>query len=112
MASPAGVSSRRSGAPAGGTASTKWGVVVEVDGRLGRASWTDVQRDGRRDRSALVAGRITLRCYWTDLVPTGCALAGEVGQVLRARGWTGAPRPCGPGCPVGSTSRAWDIAPR
>ena len=30
----------------------EWGVVVEVDGRLGHASWTDVQRDGRRDRSS------------------------------------------------------------
>ena len=72
---------------------------MEVDGRLGHASWTDVQRDGRRDRSVAVAGRVTLRCYWTDLVPTACALAGEVAQVLRARGWSGRPTGMRPALP-------------
>ena len=90
----------------------EWGVVVEVDGRLGHASWTDVQRDGRRDRSALVAGRVTLRCYWTDLVPSACALAVEVAQVLRTRGWPGRPRPCGPRCAIDPGSPVWMSAPR
>lgn len=88
----------------------EWGVVVEVDGRLGHASWTDVQRDGRRDRSALVAGRVTLRCYWTDLVPSPCGLAGEVAQVLRARGWAGRPRRCGPGCSIDDSAQV--VEPR
>lgn len=80
----------------------EWGVVVEVDGRLGHDGWIGVQRDGRRDRAATVQGRTTLRCYWPDLVPTGCDLAVDVAHVLRGRGWTGAPRPCRPGCPVRS----------
>ena len=87
------------------------GVVVEVDGRLGHSSWTDVQRDGRRDRRTVASGRLTLRCYWTDLVPTACALADEVAQVLRDRGWPGTPRPCGPTCMTG-TAPMWNIAPR
>jgi len=90
----------------------EWGVVVEVDGRLGHASWTDVQRDGRRDRSSLVAGRVTLRCYWTDLVPSPCGLAGEVAQVLRARGWSGRPRSCGSACTIDERSAVWNVAPR
>ena len=90
----------------------EWGVVVEVDGRLGHASWTDVQRDGRRDRSALVAGRLTLRCYWPDLVPSPCDLAGEVAHVLRSRGWAGRPRSCGPTCSIDESAPLWHIAPR
>jgi len=86
------------------------GVVVEIDGRLGHSSWTDVQRDGRRDRRTLATGRLTLRCYWTDLVPTACTLAGEVAQVLMARGWTGRPRRCGPACSI-DLGGMWNIAP-
>ena len=55
------------------------------------------QRDGRRDREAAADGRLTVRVFWPDLVPP-CALAGEVGTILRARGWTGWPQRCGPGC--------------
>ena len=86
------------------------GVVVEIDGRLGHSAWADVQRDGRRDRRTLASGRVTLRCYWTDLVPTACALAGDVSQVLRSRGWAGRPRRCGPSCTLDSGS-VWNIAP-
>lgn len=89
----------------------EWGVVVEVDGRLGHSAWADVQRDGRRDRRTLASGRVTLRCYWTDLVPTACSLAGEVAQVLRGRGWGRRPRRCGPACTV-EVSPVWNIAPR
>lgn len=77
-----------------------FGVVVEIDGRLGHAAWTDQQRDGRRDRTAAVTGRVTLRCYWTDLVPSPCELAVEVGAVLRQRGWRDWLRPCGVRCAV------------
>lgn len=88
------------------------GVVAEIDGRLGHGGWLDVQRDGRRDRAATVAGRTTLRCYWSDLVPTACALALEVAQVLRAKGWEGKPRGCSRACPVGSAASSWKFAPR
>ena len=88
------------------------GVVAEIDGRLGHGGWLDVQSDGRRDRAATVAGRTTLRCYWSDLVPTACALALEVAQVLRAKGWPGRPRGCGPACPVGQAAPLRNIRPR
>ncbi|NUO90774.1 MAG: hypothetical protein HOQ18_08115, partial [Dermatophilaceae bacterium] len=85
---------------------------AEIDGRLGHGGWLDVQRDGRRDRAATVAGRTTLRCYWTDLVPTACELALEVAQVLRAKGWEGRPRGCHSACPVGAAAASWNIGPR
>jgi hypothetical protein len=88
-----------------------YGVVAEIDGRLGHGGWLDVQRDGRRDRAATVAGRTTLRCYWSDLVPTACDLALEVAQVLRAKGWDGLPRGCGRACPVGSAAPSWNFGP-
>ena len=75
----------------------EFGVVVEIDGRLGHVGWANQQRDGRRDREAAADGRLTVRVFWPDLVPP-CALAGEVGTILRARGWTGWPQRCGPGC--------------
>ena len=60
----------------------------------------------------LVAGRVTLRCYWPDLVPSPGDLAGEVAQVLRARGWSGRPRSCGPTCSIDESTPLWHIAPR
>lgn len=90
----------------------EWRVIAEIDGRLGHGGWLDVQRDGRRDRAATLAGRTTLRCYWTDLVPTACDLALEVAQVLRAKGWEGRPRGCHSACPVGAAAASWNIGPR
>jgi hypothetical protein len=90
----------------------EWGVVIEIDGRLGHGGWLDVQRDGRRDRAATVAGRTTLRCYWTDLVSTACDVALEVAQVLRARGWEGQPRACGRTCSVRVAAPLWNFGPR
>jgi hypothetical protein len=77
-----------------------FGLVVEVDGRMGHQAWASRQKDGRRDRTTLVSGRVTVRCFWVDLVPTACALAMDVGAILQSRGWTGQVRPCGPGCAV------------
>lgn len=70
------------------------GVIVEVDGRLAHDGWAARQRDGRRDRKALVSGRVTVRCHWTDLVSGPCELAADVAAILEERGWPGEPRPC------------------
>lgn len=70
------------------------GVVVEIDGRLNHDGWQARKRDGRRDRKALASGRLTVRAYWTDLVPDACDLAADVGTILRERGWLGGPSPC------------------
>ena len=82
----------------------EWDLVVEVDGRLGHDGWRARQRDGRRDRKAAATGRLTVRCHWPDLVPTGCELAVDVGDILVTRGWTGRVVPCGDGCPVAATT--------
>ena len=71
-----------------------FGVVVEVDGRLGHERWSDRVRDGRRDRSAAGEGRFTTRVFWPDVAVTPCRTAAELGAVLRARGWSEGPRPC------------------
>lgn len=75
-------------------------LLVEIDGRLGHDDWTGRQRDGRRDRAGAVTGRVTLRCFWTDLVPTACDLALEIATILQRQGWQQMPRPCGRHCPV------------
>lgn len=69
-------------------------VIIELDGRLGHRG-LDEQRDARRDAAHLVLGYSTLRFGWTDAHEQACVTARLVGDVLRARGWTGALRPCG-----------------
>jgi len=69
-------------------------LIVEVDGRLGHERWTDRVRDGQRDRQVLTGDTVTSRVFWSDVALTPCQTAAELGAVLRARGWKGAPRPC------------------
>ena len=76
----------------------EFGLVVEIDGRLGHQAWAERQRDGRRDRGAAVTGRLTVRAFWPDLVPTPCGLAGDVAAILSTRGWRGQPSACRPTC--------------
>ncbi len=76
-----------------------YGVVVELDGRLGHQG-EDEWRDKARDNAAAVAGQQTLRYGWTDVRRHACETAAQVATVLRQHGWEGWPRPCSPGCPV------------
>ena len=87
----------------------EYGLLVEIDGRVGHAAWANRQKDGRRDRTALVRGRVTVRCFWPDLVPTACALAVDVGTIMGSRGWTGQVRACGPTCAAlrGTSVPSW-----
>jgi hypothetical protein len=71
-----------------------FGVLVEVDGRLGHEQWADRVRDGSRDRSLLTVNRVTTRLFWPDVAITPCASARDLSRILVARGWTGTPRPC------------------
>jgi hypothetical protein len=77
----------------------KYGVVVELDGRLGHGP-EDQWRDKDRDNAAAVHGHQSLRYGWTHVRWHPCATALQVARVLRAHGWDGWPRPCSPGCPV------------
>ena len=77
----------------------QYGVVVELDGRLGHGP-EDQWRDKDRDNAAAVDGHQSLRYGWDHVRRHPCATALQVAGVLRAHGWDGWPRPCSPGCPV------------
>jgi hypothetical protein len=72
----------------------EWGLVVEVDGRLGHESWTDRVRDGRRDRHVLGSAKAVTRVFFADVAVTPCRTAAEIAAILRSRGWRGSPRRC------------------
>lgn len=66
----------------------EFGVVVELDGRLGHvgsAAFRDLDRDNRNMLSELV----TLRYGHHDVTIRPCEVAGQVGTALGARGWNG-----------------------
>ncbi|MGO4602245.1 type IV toxin-antitoxin system AbiEi family antitoxin domain-containing protein [Terrabacter sp. 2YAF2] len=69
-------------------------LVLEVDGRLGHEGWGARVRDGIRDRKSARHGLLTVRAFWSDVAVTPCDLAAELGELLRARGWTGSVVPC------------------
>lgn len=74
-----------------------YGLVVELDGQAAHpaeARW----RDARRDNATTAVGRGTLRYGWADVTERPCFVAGQVGDALAARGWTGTPRRCGRSC--------------
>jgi hypothetical protein len=73
------------------------GVVAELDGRLGHEKATDSWADMERDLESVVDGDLTLRIGWRQVL-SPCRLAGVVGRVLAARGWTGTLTRCGPDC--------------
>lgn len=75
----------------------EWNVVLEVDGRLGHEG-EYVAVDRRRDRRAAGRGRVTLRAGWVDVEGDPCELAVDVFAALRARGYAGGIRACGPRC--------------
>jgi len=75
----------------------RYRVVVELDG----AAYHPADRrlaDARRDNAAAAHGMVTLRYGWSDVTTRPCQVAAEVAETLRARGWTGQPRRCGPNC--------------
>jgi hypothetical protein len=77
----------------------KYGVVVELDGRLAHQP-EDQWKDKTRDNAAAADGKQSLRYGWSQVRWQPCETATEVARVLRRRGWGGRPRPCSPGCPV------------
>jgi very-short-patch-repair endonuclease len=74
-------------------------TVVELDGRVGHVE-DGRFRDHRRDNAASLRGDVTLRYGWSDTTSNSCHVAAEVAAVLRRNGWSGSPRPCGPGCVI------------
>jgi predicted transcriptional regulator of viral defense system len=76
-----------------------FGVVVELDGRLGHEG-EGVFRDRSRDNSAAVSGKASLRFGWVDVDARPCEVAQDVALLLWSRGWRGQLRRCSAQCRV------------
>jgi hypothetical protein len=72
----------------------RFGLLVELDGRLFHD--TAAARDSDLDRTldAAVAGRLTVRLGWGQVSDRGCLTASRIGALLRRRGWSGEPTRC------------------
>ena len=70
-----------------------FGVVVELDGRLGHVELGRF-RDMDRDNVATLDGLLTLRFGSADLYGRPCSVAAQVARALRLRGWAGTPSRC------------------
>jgi hypothetical protein len=75
----------------------EYGVCVELDGTAAHPA-DEQWRDKRRDNANTVSGIVTLRFGLLDVGDRRCKTARAVATLLRARGWTGSPRPCARGC--------------
>lgn len=80
-------------------------TVVELDGRLGHQWQQDRWTDLDRDVDAAVAGDLTIRLGWRQVLDP-CRTAGVVARLLKARGWTGEVRGCTPTCTAVSLTDA------
>ena len=69
----------------------EFGVIVELDGRLGHEAESEVFRDHTRDNAATLTGAATLRFGWLGVVGQPCRIAAQVATLLHIRGWTGQP---------------------
>lgn len=70
-----------------------YGLVVELDGRLGHEGMGRF-RDMRRDNAVVVRGGAPLRYGWSEVHCDPCLTAAQVGFVLLARGWPGPVKRC------------------
>lgn len=75
-------------------------LLVELDGQFGHRDAADRWADLDRDLAAALTALLTVRLGWAQvLLP--CRVAAALATILRARGWSGRPVPCGPDCPLG-----------
>jgi hypothetical protein len=70
----------------------------EFDGRAGHEDAWDTFRDMDRDNSTQEDGKATLRYGAVDVFGRPCAVARQVGVLLRRGGWGGRLIRCGPHC--------------
>ena len=84
----------------------RYGVRVELDGRLAHPGGRTDQDTWRDNAALLETDEITLRYRWHHVAGTPCRTASQVVTALRRGGWQGTPRPCGPGCRVGPAPHA------
>ena len=67
----------------------EFGVVIELDGRVGHDGVVQTFRDLERDNAHAELNLITLRYGSSDIRGKPCEVAAQVAAVLRSRGWTG-----------------------
>ena len=84
----------------------EFGAVLELDGQAFHDTPGQHALDLDRDLEVAAEGRFTIRLGWRQCTRDACRTASRVGAILQARGWIGAPIPCGPGCAVGQASAA------
>lgn len=72
----------------------EYGVLVELDGRLGHLDADSAFRDLRRDNRHALTGRTTLRYGSADVRGRACEVATQVAAALTVRGWRGALEAC------------------
>ena len=78
----------------------EYSLIFEFDGYLGHADPTSRLRDFKRDNYAIDTNRATLRFGWADVHEDACDSAIQIVRALRRRGWSEAPKACGPLCPL------------
>ncbi|HEX2856890.1 MAG TPA: hypothetical protein VHO26_05360 [Propionibacteriaceae bacterium] len=71
----------------------EFGVVVELDGRLGHVG-AGAFRDLDRDNRNMLSNLLTLRFGHHDVTTRPCDAADQVGRALSARGWDGSLHAC------------------
>ncbi len=77
-----------------------YALCVELDGSAAHPDegrWKDTERD---NANVAADDTRTLRYGWVAATEKRCQSAQQIAGILRRCGWTGTPRPCGPGCPV------------
>lgn len=72
-------------------------LIVELDGAAAHPEETR-ERDFLRDNEMLEDGIRTVRYGWRSVAHMACESAGQTARLLRAGGWAGTPRRCGPAC--------------
>ena len=75
-------------------------LCVELDGRIDHSALTDRDHDLDRDLETATTGMRTVRLGWGQVYDRPCRTAVQVARLLQIGGWTGAPTPCSPTCPV------------
>jgi hypothetical protein len=78
----------------------RFGVICELDGRLGHEDFVGRARDMRRDNVASDLELVTYRFGYLPIVDTPCMTALTVADALNRRGWRGTAVACGPDCEV------------
>lgn len=78
-----------------------YGVVAELDGRLGHEDFLSRADDMDRDTDSALTATRTARIGYLQVMSRRCRTARRVADLLRLGGWSGRLRACGEGCTAG-----------